>query len=64
MTLRHLRNEFTVARLLECADVRTVFRRVDPDRGCRPQSQTLAAMVSDDAAPNLVPVGLLAMQGG
>jgi len=35
MTLRHLRNEITVACYFECANVRAIFRRVDPDLCCR-----------------------------
>jgi hypothetical protein len=33
MTLRHLRNGFTVAWWLQCADLRPILGRVDPDLG-------------------------------
>ena len=47
MTLRQMRNELSVAGSVKCADGWSIFGWVDPG----------------DAAPNLVPVELLAMQG-
>jgi hypothetical protein len=37
MTLRHLRNEFSVAGYFKCADCWPIVGRVDPDFRCRRQ---------------------------
>jgi len=39
MTLRHLRNELSVAGSFKCADGWPIFGWVDPDFRCRPQWQ-------------------------